>query len=206
MVTPIVFNDQTARPNKTIVRGLTMSKTVLVPIADGSEDIEAVTIIDILRRAGAEVTVASVDGLQVTMSRGIRITADALITDCADRTYDLIALPGGIPGAEHLRDSDVLTDLLKSQHREGRLYAAICASPAVVLTHHGLLQGKHAACYPSFADQLENREAADRAVVEDGQAITSRGVGTAIPFALKLAEKLFGADKAREVAESIVFR
>ena len=182
-----------------------MSKTVLVPIADGSEDIEAVTIIDILRRAGADVTVASVDGLQVTMSRGIRITADELIADCAERTFDLIALPGGIPGAEHLRDSAILADMLKRQHREGRLYSAICAAPAVVLTPHGLLKDKKAASYPTFADKLENSQAAAIPVVEDGQAITSRGVGTAIPFALKLTEKLFGPDKAREVAKSIVF-
>ena len=101
---------------------------VLVPIADGSEELEAMSIIDILRRAGASVTVASVDERQITASRGTRLIADQLISECVDATYDLIALPGG-SGAEHLRDSKDLEKLLKRQQREGRLYAAICASP-----------------------------------------------------------------------------
>ena len=98
-----------------------MSKKVLVPIADGIEEIEAVCIIDVLRRAGADVTVASVDGLQVTASRGVKLVADVLITECADRIYDLIALPGGMPGAEHLRDSKELIGILKQQQKKGRL-------------------------------------------------------------------------------------
>ena len=89
-----------------------MTRKVLVPIADGTEEIEAVTIIDILRRAEADVTVASVDDIQISASRGVKITADQLIADCADQAYDLIVIPGGMPGAEHLRDSDTLTELL----------------------------------------------------------------------------------------------
>ncbi|MCP4665846.1 MAG: DJ-1 family protein, partial [Deltaproteobacteria bacterium] len=116
-----------------------MSKKVLVPIAEGTEEIEAVCIIDVLRRAGAEVIVASVDGLQVTASRGVKLVADKLISQCVDEVYNLVALPGGIPGAEHLRDSEDLTGILNRQYKAGRLYGAICASPAVVLQHHGLL-------------------------------------------------------------------
>ena len=121
-----------------------MAKKVLVPIANGSEEIEAVCIIDTLRRAGLEVTVASVADVQIEASRGVKIVADASIGDCAGQTYDAIVLPGGMPGAEHLRDSAPLVEMLKKQKDAGRLYAAICASPAVVFQHHGLLEGVRA--------------------------------------------------------------
>jgi len=181
-----------------------MAANVLVPIADGSEEIEAVCIIDVLRRAGASVTVASVGALQITASRGVRIVADKSIADCMGTVYDLIALPGGMPGAEHLRDSNELIDLLKAQKREGRFYAAICASPAVVLQHHGLLDSIRATCHPFFVDKITNRDAVESRVVVDGSCITSRGAGTAIEFGLKLVEVLMGKDKAEEVAEPMV--
>ena len=177
-----------------------MTKKVLVPIADGSEEIEAVTIIDILRRAGAEVTVASVDQLQVTASRGVKLAADRLLSECINETYDLIALPGGMPGAEHMRDSGELIRMLKRQREDGKLYAAICASPAVVFQPHGLLQGRKATCHPGRLDALKNTEAADLPVVVDGNCITGRGPGTALEFALKLVELLFGEQKMKEVA------
>jgi 4-methyl-5(b-hydroxyethyl)-thiazole monophosphate biosynthesis len=183
-----------------------MLKQVLVPIADGSEEIEVVCIIDVLRRAGAAVTVASVNSLQVTASRGVRIVADALISECAAKTYDLIALPGGMPGAEHLRDSEVLTKLLKRQVREGRLYGAICASPVVVLQHHGLLEGRVATSHPGCSERLENRERIESRIVVDGKLVTSRGPGTAIEFALKLVELLLGSEKASEVAAPLLVR
>ncbi len=177
-----------------------MSKKVLVPIADGTEEIEAVCIIDTLRRADAEVTVASVEQARmVTCSRGVRIEADALIVACAGETYDLIAVPGGMPGAEHLRDSAVLTDLLKRQREAGRLYAAICAAPVVVLQIHGLLEGRRATCFPAFAAQLRNAEAAEERVVVDGNCITSRGAGSAIEFALALIALLYDAEKSAEI-------
>jgi 4-methyl-5(b-hydroxyethyl)-thiazole monophosphate biosynthesis len=181
-----------------------MSKQVLVPIADGSEEIEAVCIIDVLRRAGAEVTVASVDSLQVTASRGVRLVADTLIRECSGKTYDLVALPGGMPGAEHLRDSSELTEILKLQKKEGRLYGAICASPAVVFQHHGLLDGRKATSHPNFSGSLEHREAINSRVVVDGNCVTSRGPGTAIEFALMLVELLLGKEKALEVAGPMI--
>ncbi len=181
-----------------------MAINVLVPIADGTEEVEAVCIIDVLRRAGASVTIASVDALQVTASRGVKIVADCLITDCIGSVYDLIALPGGMPGAEHLRDSDELTAFLKSQKLEGRFFAAICASPAVVLQHHGLLNSFRATCHPFFVDRIQNREAVESRVVVDGCCITSRGPGTALEFALKLVEVMMGKDKADEVAGPMV--
>ena len=179
-----------------------MLKKVLVPIADGTEEIEAVVAIDVLRRAGAEVTVASVmDNLQVTASRQVKLVADQHISDCVGNTYDLIALPGGMPGAEHLRDCQDLTGMLKSQVGAGRLYAAICASPAVILEHHGLLKDKKATCHGAFIKKLGNQDAVDDRVVIDGNCITSRGPGTALEFALALIEQLYGPAKRQEVAE-----
>ena len=186
-----------------------MAKTALIPIADGTEELEAVAIIDTLRRGGVQVTVASVmPELHVTASRQVKLVADALITDCVNETYDLIALPGGIPGAEHLRDSAPLIDMLKRQKERGRLYGAICASPAVALSPHGLLQGVKATCYPGyekeFTDAEAGAEAVNARVVVDGTCITSQGPGTAIEYALKLLEVLFDADKAEKVGKPML--
>ena len=183
-----------------------MTKKVLVPIADGTEEIEAVCIIDVLRRAGADVTVASVDSLQVTASRGVKLVADNLISDCTNETYDLIALPGGIPGAEHLRDSAELEQMLREQYESNRLYGGICAAPAVVLQNHGFLKGRQATCHPVFVHQLENTDLVETRVVVDGPCITSRGPGTALEFALKLVEMLFGREKAEEVSQPMIVR
>ncbi len=181
-----------------------MAKRVLIPIADGTEEIEAVCIIDTLRRAGAEVTVASVDGLQVTACLRVKIVADTGIEDCAGQTYDCIALPGGMPGAEHLRDSAVLVTMLQQQKQAGRLYAALCAAPAVVLQHHGLLEKVRATCFPARRNMLDPAYASDERVVVDGNCITSRGPGTAIEFALKLVELLFGPAKAKAVGSAML--
>ncbi len=183
-----------------------MAKRVLVPIADGTEEIEAVCIIDTLRRAGAEVTVASVGKLQVTASRGVKLVADALIADCTGKTYDCIALPGGMPGAEHLRDSAELIAMLKKQKAAGRLYGAICASPAVALQPHGLLAGIRATCYPSMRNKLDPACACDERVVVDGNCVTSQGPGTAIEFALKLVELLYGPQKTKEVGDPMLVK
>ena len=171
-----------------------MTPEILVPIADGTEEIEAVCIIDVLRRAGAAVTVASVNRLQVTASRGVKIVEDCLNGDCEGNTYDLIVLPGGMPGAERLRDSELLKQLLHRQANDGRLFGAICAAPAVVLNAHGLLNTKQATCHPAFRDQLAPATAADGRVVVDGNCVTSQGPGTALEFALKLVELLFGEE------------
>lgn len=179
-----------------------MTKKVLVPIADGTEEIEASTMIDILRRAGAEVTVASVAGMQITASRGMTIVADCLIGDCAQQEFDLIALPGGMPGAEHLRDSAVLVELLKRQKASGKLYAAICATPAVALTPHGLLEGRRATCYPAMQAQLP--DACDERVVVDGHCVTSQGPATAMEFAVTLVRALFDDAAAKAVAEALL--
>lgn len=181
-----------------------MTPSVLVPVADGTEEIEAVCIIDVLRRAGAEVVVASVGDLQITASRGVKIVADCRIADCADDTFDLIVLPGGIPGAEHLRDSAELTALLKRQKQASRWYGAICASPAVVLESHGLLDDTRATSHPAFMDRLTPERADTQRVVVDGRCITSRGPGTALEFAVELVARLFDRAHADAVAAPMV--
>jgi 4-methyl-5(b-hydroxyethyl)-thiazole monophosphate biosynthesis len=181
-----------------------MHKTVLVPVADGTEELEAVAIIDVLRRAGAKVTVASVSGTrQITASRGVVMVADTLIGDCVGLDFDLVVLPGGIPGAEQLRDSADLIRILKRQRARDGLYGAICASPAVVLEHHGLLAGRQATCHPGFADQLADSSRVPEPVVMDGTCLTSRGAGTAVAFSLALVERLFDQTIRNEVAASL---
>lgn len=181
-----------------------MTKKVLVPIADGSEEIEAVTLIDVLRRAGATVTVAGVGGVEITASRGVKLVADKPISECLDETFDLIALPGGMPGSENLRNSKELCALLNAQRTENRWYAAICAAPAVVLTPLGLLADRHATCHPHFIGKLGNALASQDRVVVDGPCVTSQGPGTALEFALKLVGLLFGEKKATEVGAPMV--
>jgi 4-methyl-5(b-hydroxyethyl)-thiazole monophosphate biosynthesis len=181
-----------------------MKKKVLVPIADGIEELEAVGIIDTLRRADADVIVASVDELQITGSCGIKIIADKLIKNCADEQYDMIVLPGGLPGAEHLRDSQTLTSLLKKQASEGKYYAAICASPVVVLQFHGLLDRKKATVNPALADNLIIKDMIGKRVVVDGNCITSRSRGTVLEFSIQLIELLYDKDKAEEIKTTML--
>ena len=185
-----------------------MTKQALVPIADGSEEIEAVTIIDVLRRAGVEVTVASVGvgkTKQITAARGTKIVADSFIADCADKAWDLIAIPGGTEGADHLAASEILDQLLRSQAQQGKFYAAICAAPAVVLGSKGLLADKTATSHPRFYQSLIAKEVdTESRVVVDGNCITSQGPGTAIDFALELVEQICGIVKREEVASPLV--
>jgi protein deglycase len=185
----------------------TSPPTVLVPIADGSEEIETTTIIDILVRAGCAVTVARAgDGAtskSVVCSRFVKITADKYIKECEHETYDLIALPGGMPGAEHLRDCSVLDALLKKQHDKSALIAAICAAPAVVLSSKGLL--KKATCYPAAKFKVMIPDFSSAAVVVDKNIISSQGPATAMAFALKLVEVLCGKSKADSVAQELLY-
>ena len=185
-----------------------MTKQALVPIAEGSEEIEAVTIIDVLRRAGVEVTVASVGvgkTKQITAARGTNIVADSFIADCADKAWDLIAIPGGTEGADHLAASEILDQLLRSQAQQGKFYAAICAAPAVVLGSKGLLADKTATSHPRFYQSLIAKEVdTESRVVVDGNCITSQGPGTAIDFALELVEQICGIVKREEVASPLV--
>lgn len=180
-----------------------MEKKVLVPVAQGIEEMEAITIIDVLRRANAIVIVASVDKINIKASKGIEFKADKLIKDCMDEAFDLIALPGGIPGAQNLRDSKELEILLKQQAQLKKYYAAICASPAVVLHHHGLVTPGKVTCHPGFADMIDHGNIVESNVVVDGNCITSRGAGTACDFALNLVELLYSEEKKKEVMQGL---
>ena len=176
----------------------------LVPIANGSDEIESTAIIDTLRRVGVEVVVAAVGGqLQVTMSRGLGVVGDKLIEDCTG-PFDAVVLPGGMPGADNLAACRPLGELLRQQNSAGRLIAAICASPAVVLKPAGILDGRKATCYPAFMEQLEPSLALVERVVKDGHVLTSRGPGTAIEFAVAVARELVGDAMADEVAEALL--
>lgn len=177
-----------------------MNRTALVPVADGSEDIETISIIDVLRRANVEVTVASVHEHQaITLSRRTRITADALLQECVDHDYDLIVLPGGMPGAQNLSECALLIDRLRKQREAGFWYAAICASPAVALAPHGLLDGLAATGHQGFRDDLPDQSRVTERVVVDQNCITSQGPGSAIEFALELVARVCGEDVREQV-------
>jgi protein deglycase len=191
---------------------MTQQKKVLVPIADGSEEIETTCITDTLVRFGADVRIASVkpnSELVCRMSRGIHVQADCSIDDAAreEDAWDLIVLPGGMPGAEHLRDCEMLQDLLQKQKDAHKYYGAICAAPAVALAAHGLIGDSTAAtCYPApkFRDMLQNAQ--EDAVVVTDHLITSQGPGTALEFALQLGELLYGKEKRDKIAQEMLFR
>lgn len=169
---------------------------VLVPLADGCEEIEAVTIIDILRRAEFEVVVAGLAEHPVKASRGVTLLPDTDLDSALQSDYDLIVLPGGGGGADRLRADPRVRDALRRQHAEGRWVGAICAAPRV-LAEAGLLEGKRATSFPGHLDKLpvKGLDYREEAVVRDGRIVTSRGPGTAMDFALELIQLL--SDKAR---------
>ena len=184
-----------------------MTLSALVPIANGSEEIEAITIINLLRRANIHVTVASVeDTNMIEGSRGVKIVADENIKESRNKVFDLIVLPGGLPGAEHLRDSPDLIAMLHEQNQSKRLYAAICASPSVVLEPHNLLEGKKACCYPCF--KLEKAHQPDdpkATIVISKNLATAQGPAMAMEFSLKLIEWLKGGSEANKIAQGLLF-
>jgi 4-methyl-5(b-hydroxyethyl)-thiazole monophosphate biosynthesis len=177
---------------------------VLVPLAEGFEEIEAITVVDLLRRAGIEVHTASLAARAVTGSHGITVTADLPLDQVRATDYDMIALPGGMPGADHLKQDPRVISLLQQFAQSGRYTAAICAAPGV-LAHAGLLEGRAATSYPGFlrADSAPGIRLREEAVVVDGKVATSRGPGTAMEFGLKLIELLAGPEARRRVQERL---
>ncbi|HUP92190.1 MAG TPA: DJ-1 family glyoxalase III [Solimonas sp.] len=177
--------------------------SVLVPVAHGSESLETVAILNVLRRAEVAVTLASIEsGLVVEGTRGIKLTADVLFGAVAAQDFDMIVLPGGEKGAQALGAHKALVEKLRKQRMAHKWYAAICASPALVLAPHELLDGKKATCYPVFRDKLIHY--VDQPVVVDGHCITSQGPATAIAFALTLVERLRGKPSRDEVARQML--
>jgi 4-methyl-5(b-hydroxyethyl)-thiazole monophosphate biosynthesis len=179
--------------------------SVLVPLAQGCEELEAVTIVDLLRRAGIQVVTAGLDEGPVRASRGVTLLPDTTLDQALAQDYDMVVLPGGLPGADHLERDPRIRALLVRMAASGRFTAAICAAPKV-LAASGLLDGREATSYPGVLNGLDipSLHYRDDPVVQDGKVITSRGPGTAMDFALALIEALAGAQKRAEVEEKLV--
>ncbi len=180
-----------------------MSRAAVLLI-DGFEETEAVTVVDVLRRADVKVDVLGVEKRRVVGSHHIALEADALLADHAGDRYQLVVLPGGMPGAARLRDHDGVQAFLKAHHAAGRLVAAICAAP-IALGKAGVLQGKRATCYPGFEEQLTGADVQKTTpVVKDGNVITSRAPGTAMAFSLALVDELCGAGTGKKLAAAML--
>jgi 4-methyl-5(b-hydroxyethyl)-thiazole monophosphate biosynthesis len=174
--------------------------SVLVPLAQGCEELEAVTVVDLLRRAGIGVVTAGLDDRPVRASRGVVLIPDTTLSEVLDQEFDMIVLPGGQPGATNLARDERVSGLLKRLARAGKYTAAICAAPAV-LAQSGLLEGRRVTSYPGSLDAhgVAGMQYVEEQVVIDGPVITSRGPGTAMDFALRLIEVLAGKEKRSEV-------
>lgn len=178
---------------------------VYVFLADGFEEIEGLTVVDLLRRAGLSVVTVSIMGRkEITGSHQITVTADTQIEEIQVKAEDCLVLPGGMPGTRYLGDCERLKGfLVEADARKSRI-AAICAAPTV-LGNLGFLKGKRAVCYPGMEEGLLGAEVSQEAVVTDGHITTSRGLGTAIPFALELVTLLKGKEEAESLARSVVY-
>ena len=181
-------------------------KKVLVFLADGFEECEGLIVVDILRRAGAAVTtVSAMDCRRICSTHEIELYADVMAADVDVSEYDAVVLPGGIPGTPNLAANPIVTDTCVQFAAEGKLVAAICAAPGI-LGSLGLLHGKKATVYPGMEDTLIGAQPTAGEVVVDGNIVTSRGMGTAIPFALTLVAQLFDETFARELADGICYK
>jgi len=178
-------------------------KTALVLFAEGSEELEAVTVVNILRRGCVSVSFAGLTNGVLHGSRGIMLQPDTTLDAAVNHEFDMIVLPGGQPGTNHLKADNRVLQLVKKMSAQGKYVAAICAAPSV-LAEAGLLTGKRATSFPTCLDDYPAVMQHMTAVVEDGKLITSRGPGTAMDFALILLERLSGAAKRQEVEAGLV--
>lgn len=177
-------------------------------MADGCEEIEGLTVVDIVRRAKLEIETISIsEKREVTSSHNVTFLTDKLASETDFDTYDAIILPGGMPGTVHLRESKVVNEIIQKFAAEGKIVAAICAAPSV-LGAAGLLKGRHATCHPGFEEKLTGAITSEDAVVVDGNFITSRGMGTSVDFGLAIVECLtdFDEEIVGHVKEGIVYR
>lgn len=177
----------------------------LIPICDGSESLETVAIVNILRRAEITVTMASITGSAIVEgTRAITLVAEALFDDVQNQDFDLITIPGGDLGTQTMAHHPPLIDKLRQQRLRHQWYGGICAAPARVLSVHGLLDGKQATCYPTFRDDVLHY--VDQPVVVDGHCITGQGPAAVIAYGLALVRALCGEQAAQAVAEQMVVR
>lgn len=174
-----------------VPKAINMTKTILIPLAPGCEELEAVTLIDLFRRAKLNVVTAGLNDGPITASRGTRLLADVALDEVMGRAFDLVALPGGLPGADLLKADPRIREILARTVQRGAYIAAICAAPRV-LAHAGLLKGKRITCFPGSlsSHELNDVTLSTDGVVQDGLVITSKGPGTAMDFALYLIELL----------------
>ncbi len=172
-------------------------------LAQGFEESEAVITIDLLKRAGIDVTIVGVEEKHIKSTHGVIISADVLLKNWAGDA-DCFILPGGVPGVNNLYKSDQLKQIIQINFEANKLIAAICAAPAVVLDKWGLLKNKKATGYPSMKDQFKDAVYSNDNVVIDGNLITSKGVGTAMQFALAIIKQLLGESKAEEVKKTVL--
>jgi 4-methyl-5(b-hydroxyethyl)-thiazole monophosphate biosynthesis len=177
-------------------------KSVLVPLAQGCEELEAVTIIDLLRRAGITVVSAGLDDKPVRGSRGTVLVPDTTLDEAMQQSFDMVVLPGGQPGTNNLKADSRILALVQRLAQQDKFVAAVCAAPSVLATA-GLLDGKRATSFPGALTPFPKVNREPGAVVEDGKIITSRGPGTAMDFALTLIEKLSGRAKRDEVEAAL---
>lgn len=181
-----------------------MSK-IAVFFAPGYEEIEALTVVDLCRRAGIAVDMVSVTGEpEVTGSHGICVKMDTCLDKVAFDELDMIVLPGGMPGTKNLEACEMLMEKLDDFHESGKAISAICAAPSI-FGHRRYLQDKAACCYPGFESHLEGAKVSANPVEVSGHITTSRGLGTAIPFALAIVERFCGSGKADELAKSVIY-
>jgi len=179
---------------------------IAVFFAEGYEEIEALTVVDICRRAGVEVQMVSVNGEKtVSGSHGIEARMDASFEEVDFDSLDMIVLPGGMRGTRNLEAHEGLMAQVDAFARAGRYLAAICAAPSI-LGHRGILQGRRAGCYPGFEDQLEGASVSMDDATVDGHVITGRSMGCAIPFSLAIVAQLLGQEQADKIAGDIVYR
>lgn len=180
-------------------------KRVLVPLAPGFEEVEALAVVDILRRAGAEVTIAgTVDG-PITGRNKIRVLADAGLEKAFEADYDMIVLPGGAAGTENLKKDARVRQAVERLHQKGAFVTAICAAPTV-LSAFGVSKGRTITSHPSVRGEFKTEKISEDRVVTDGNIITSQGPGTAMEFAFRLVEALFGQEKIIEVNKGVLAR
>ncbi len=174
-------------------------------LADGFEEVEGLTVVDLLRRAGIEAETLSIMGREwVESSHKVTVRADRLAEEADYDSFDILVLPGGMPGTLHLGASKIVQKQLKEFHKKRKWLGAICAAPSV-FGEAGLLKGKEAVCYPGFEDKLSGASVCFDSVKVDGHIITSRGMGTAIDFGLEIIARLISREKAKEIGKSIVY-
>jgi 4-methyl-5(b-hydroxyethyl)-thiazole monophosphate biosynthesis len=179
-----------------------MSKVAVI-LADGFEEVEAIAIVDVLRRAEITVVIAGLHDGPVVSARKVKIIPDTVIDTVLPDGFDMIVLPGGQPGADNLNADPRVKDLVRAFSQKGKLTGAICAAP-IVLGSAGVLKGKHATAYPSYKDRLGGAVYEEKAVVEDGDVLTSRGPGTAFAFGLAIVARLVSKEKAQKIREAML--